>query len=111
MGDETKIILSKIQSYLKEDLHITDYCREKMKDRNIDESLLINTLFSRELYYVREQIRMYLGVKENRYKLIFKISSRYSLIIIVKFDEKVLKVLNVIKTSKKAEKWKKKMLK
>lgn len=57
-------------------------------------------------------MKKFMGRPEKRHKLIFKISSKYSLIIIVAFYPKVLKVINVIKTSKGAEKiWRKKILK
>ena len=82
-----------------------------MGERNIDENLLITTLFSDELYYAEKQRALFKGKSEIRWKLIFKISSRYSLIIIVLFGQKILKVLNVIKTSKEVERWQRRMLK
>jgi len=55
---------------------------------------------------------MFQGRPEKRYKLVFKISSRYSLIVVVAYYESVLKVIKVIKTSKDLEeKWRKKILK
>ena len=81
-----------------------------MQDRGIEKSLVIETLTSNnDLYYAEKQIVPLKG-EETRYKLIYKISSRYSLIIIVIYEEKILKVINVIKTSKSAEKlWRKKI--
>jgi len=57
-----------------------------MNERNIDENLLITTLFSDELYYAEKQRALFRGQPETRWKLIFKISSRYSMIIITLFE-------------------------
>jgi len=107
-----KEILNKINSYSLKQIDIRQYCKRRMEERNVEETLLTTTLFSGSLYYAEEQTKMFKGKPEKRYKLIFKISSRYSLIIIVSFYPKILKVINVIKTSKGAEKtWRKKILK
>ena len=108
-----KEISTKIQDYSFKQIDITQYCRGRMKERNVEEELLLSTLFSEdEMYYVEEQLVPHQGIIEKRYKLIFKISSTYSLIIVVAFYPKVLKVVNVIKTSKGLEKkWRKKILK
>jgi hypothetical protein len=104
--------LNKINNYNINQIDIREYCKGRMEERNVEETLLTTTLFSESLYYAEEQIKMFKGKPEKRYKLVFKISSRYSLIIIVVFYPKVLKVINVIKTSKGAEKiWQKKILK
>jgi hypothetical protein len=105
-------ILNKINSYSLNQIEIREYCKERMQERNVEETLLTTTLFSGNLYYVEEQLKTFMGKPEKRYKLVFKISSKYSLIIIVTFYLKILKVINVIKTSKGAEKiWRKKILK
>jgi len=111
MNEVIKKVLNKIESYKINQIQITEYCREKMNQRNVSEELLTSTLFSNELNYVEKQKRLFGGKEEIRYKLIFKISSRYSLIIVVLFGQNILKVLNVIKTSKEIERWRKKMLK
>ena len=74
-----------------------------MEERNIEEELLISTLFSNSLYYIEEQEKTFNKIPEKRHKLVFKISSKYSLIIIVAFYPKDLKIINVIKTSNGAE--------
>jgi len=109
--DETKKVLDKINSYSSSQIDIRNYCRRKMEERNIEEELLISTLFSNSLYYIEEQEKTFNKIPEKRHKLVFKISSKYSLIIIVAFYPKDLKIINVIKTSKGAEKqWRKKFL-
>ena len=84
-----------------------------MEERNVEEYLVTTILFSNDnLYYAEKQLKLHQGEIEKRYKLIFKISSKYSLIIIIAFYPKVLKVVNIIKTSKRTEKkWRKKILK
>jgi len=101
MKELVKDISNKLNNYSTNQIEITDYCIKKMFQRNLDETLLISTLFSEDsLYYVKEQIKPHKGESEKRYKLVFKISSRYSLIIIVAFYPNILKVINTIKTSK-----------
>ncbi len=108
MREKIDEIIKRINLYSNKQIEITEYCRKKMEQRNIEETLLISTLFSKSLYYIGEQTKSYKGTSEIRYKLIFEISSRYSLIIIVAFYQKALKVVNVIKTSKRLDKlWKK----
>lgn len=105
-------VLKKIEAYSLNQIEIRPYCFGRMNERNVEETLLISTLFSRNLYYVQKQNKTFNGEPEKRYKLIFKISSKYSLIIIVAFGAKILKVINVIKTSKGVEKkWQKEILK
>ena len=113
MEELVKKISRKIQAYSQNQIKITPYCYGRMKERNIEETLLISTLFSTEnLYYVREQLKIHQGQTEKRHKLIFKISSKYSLIIILRLYPKVLKIINTIKTSKEVEKkWRNKKLK
>jgi len=106
-------ILKKIRDYSSEQVELTSYCLNRIKERNVEEAIVISTLFSKNnLYYVEEQLKPYRRKIEKRHKLIFKISSKYSLIIVIAFYPKVLKVVNVIKTSKGVEKqWRKKILK
>ena len=80
-----------------------------MEERNIDKELVIRNISFNVPYYAEQQ-KVNIKEEEKRYKLIYKISSRYSLIVIVVYEEKILKVINVIKTSKSAEKlWRKKI--
>jgi len=44
MDESIKRIKEKIKTYSLNQIEITDYCREKMNERNIDENLLITTL-------------------------------------------------------------------
>ena len=110
--DEIKKIIEKINSYSTSQIDITDYCRRRMMERNIEETLLITTLFSKEIYEAKMQDKLFEGKLEKRFKLTFRISSKYSLIIIVSFYQNILKVINTIKTSKGMEKqWKKEIFK
>jgi hypothetical protein len=110
--DLVKWAADKNKEYSKENIKFTDYCKGKMQDRGIDEELVISSLMSRDLSFIEPQKRPYQGETEERYKLIYRISSRYFLIVVVVYDESILKVINVIKTSKDMEKiWRKKILK
>ncbi|MBU4069845.1 MAG: hypothetical protein KJ646_02595 [Nanoarchaeota archaeon] len=113
MRELIKNISNKIENYPPNQIEFTQYCFGRMKERNIKKNIVITTLFSKNnLYYVEEQLKQHQGEIEKRYKLIFKISSKYSLILIIAFYPKVLKVVNVIKTSKGTEKkWRKTILK
>ena len=93
-----------------ENINFTEYCKTKMEERNIDKKVVTSNILSNIPYYAEEQEANIRKEKEKRYKLIYKVSSRYSLIIIIVYEEKILKVVNVIKTSKSAEKlWRKKV--
>lgn len=108
MNKDIISFLKKIENYSSKQIEITDYCKNKMQQRNIDETLIVSTLFSRGLCYVEEQLKDYRGAVEKRHKLIFPISSKYYLIIIVAFYQKALKIVNIIKTSKRLNQlWKK----
>jgi len=113
MEELIKKISKKINSYSSNQIEILSYCKGRMKDRDIEETLVISTLFSTDnLYFVKEQEIPFKGKIEKRHKLIYRINSKYSLIIIVVFYPKVLKLVNVIKTSKGVEKkWRKEILK
>lgn len=113
IDDGIKEILEKNKRYSSEQITFTDYSKRKMEQRGIDKELVTLTILrGKELCYLKSQEIPYKETIETRYKLIYKISSRYSLIIIVVYDENVLKVINVIKTSKGAEKlWRKNILK
>ena len=84
-----------------------------MQNIGIEKEIIISTLlYGKELYYAEIQNVPFREGIEKRYKLIYKISSRYSLIIIAIYEQNILKVVNTIKTSKGAEKlWRKKILK
>jgi predicted nucleic-acid-binding protein len=111
MEELIKKVLAKNKTYFKEQIELRPYCLSKMNERRIDEETVISTLLSDNLFYVEIQKRPFKDAIEDRYKLIYKLSSRYSLIIVVAYHEKVLKVINVIKTSKDMEKkWRKKIL-
>ncbi|MFH1585191.1 MAG: hypothetical protein ABIB79_00305 [archaeon] len=51
MDDELKEMLNRIRDYSINSIIITDYCKEKIEERNIEKSLLTSTLFSDDLYY------------------------------------------------------------
>ncbi len=108
-----KELILRNSGFSEDNIIFTDYCKIKMEERGIIEENIVETIISNDnLYYAERQEVILKGEKETRYKQIFKISSRYSLIIIVVYEEKVLKVVNVIKTSKSAEKlWRKKISK
>lgn len=108
-----EIILEKNKKYSREQIKFTAYCKDKMNDRGINEELVMSTILSgKELYYAKIQKIQHKGEIEIRYQIIYKISSKYSLIIIIAYHESLLNVINVIKTSKTAEKlWRKKISK
>jgi DNA helicase HerA-like ATPase len=64
-----KEILDRINSYSLKQVDIRKYCRERMEERNVEETLLTTTLFSGSLYYAEEQMKMFGGKPEKRHKL------------------------------------------
>ena len=112
MEDLLKKIIQKNREYLDEQIEFTDYCMGKIGQRNIEKEIVLSTLKSKDLFYTEVQKRPFRGIIEERFKLVYRLSSRYSLIIIVAYYQKILKVINVIKTSKEFKlQWRKKILK
>ncbi len=100
------------KEFSKEQLNFTNYCLEKMEDRGVNQDLVISLILEKEPYYIEKQKRELKDLEETRYKLIYKVSSKYSIIIVISYGERILNVINVIKTSKKAEKlWRKNLSK
>lgn len=108
-----KEVLAKNKEYSPEQIEFTSYCTGRMAKRGIMKEEVLSVLMSgKDLYYAKMQDRHFHEDIERRHKLIYKVSSRYSLIVIIAYYEKILKVINVIKTSKGAEKqWRKKISK
>jgi len=52
-------VINKINSYSLNQIEIREYCRERMQERNVEETLLTTTLFSGDLYYVEEQLKTF----------------------------------------------------
>jgi hypothetical protein len=113
INELTKDILERNKQLSKDQIEFTQYCERKMQQRAIEKDLVFSTLLSKERpYYAEIQKVPFREGTEIRHKLIYKISTRYSLIVVVVYSKSVLKIVNVIKTSKGAEKlWRKKVLK
>jgi hypothetical protein len=111
MDDKTKEMIAKNKEYLPEQIEISPYCRRKMALRGVDEDLIRTTLLSNKgIIYTEPQKRQFEGRIEERYKMVYKLSGRYYLIIVIVHDKSILKVVNVIKTSKDMEAlWQKKI--
>src|SRR3989344_5966177 len=101
MEDLLREIIKKNREYPEEQIEFSDYCIKKMKQRNIEKEVVLSAVKSTgNLFYAEVQKRPFRGVIEERFKIVYRLSSRYSLIVIVAYHQKILKVINVIKTSK-----------
>ena len=111
MNDITKDVIAKNKEYLPEQIEISLYCQRKMALRGVEEDLVRTTLISNKgIIYAEPQKKPFEGRIEERYKMVYKLSGRYYLIIVVVHDKRILKVVNVIKTSKDMEAlWQKKI--
>jgi len=100
--DLMKNILNKYKKdEIKISKHYLDYFNNS--EREISPGEIIKYLLEKEFYFVEKQINSWI-----RYKLIYEISHKYDLVIIVKEEQKILKVVSAYKTNKKIkEKWKK----
>jgi hypothetical protein len=104
MDDKTKEVIAKNREYLPEQIEISPYCQRKMAIRGVDEDLIRTTLISnKDIIYTEPQKKPFEGRIEERYKMVYKLSGRYYLIIVIVHDKRILKVVNVIKTSKDME--------
>ena len=106
-----KSVVSRNNEYSKEQIEFRPYCLRRMYQRNIQKETIIGLILtSKGLTIAEIQERSHQGGIEQRYKLIYQLSERYKMIVIISYCEKVLKVINVIKTSKDWEKlWRKKI--
>jgi hypothetical protein len=106
-----EFITSKNKEYSEKTIEFKSYCLKRMEQRNIEKKTVLKVIFEdKELIYVEPQEKSYKGEKEQRYKLVYALSGKYKLIIIVSYCERVLNVINVIKTSKDWERlWRKKI--
>jgi|WetSurMetagenome_2_1015567.scaffolds.fasta_scaffold1034938_2 hypothetical protein len=100
--EEMKILLKKYKkSEIEVSQHYLNYLAEGKRD--IGEEEIKNFLLSHDFYFVEKQINSW-----TRYKIIYKLSVRYDLVVVVKEEQKVLKVASAYKTNKKLkEQWKK----
>jgi len=108
----TKKIVNKCKRYGVDNIEFTDYAKQKMDFRNVEADEIVRLLTSgKGAFYAEKQEVPFQGDIEVRYKVVYRVSSRYSMIVVVSFYNKVLKVINVIKTSKGAERlWRKEVL-
>ncbi len=104
--EEMKNILEK---YNLNDVNISPHYIKYINQgkRDIPEDKIKNFIFNEKFYFVEKQINGWI-----RFKIVYEISNRYDLIIVVKEDinndGKILKVVSAYKTNKKLkEKWKK----
>ena len=100
---ETKSIIKK---YNEEDIKLRGHYLKYLNKgkREINKETIKEFLFGKEFYFVEKQINGWI-----RYKIVFELSRKYDLVIVVKEDKpKILKVITAYKTNKKIkEKWKK----
>lgn len=115
--DKKKIIndIKEISSKYKENnIVFTEYCKRRMDKREIKEDFVKGFLLKPDnLFYVGKQFihLRKINLEELRYKLVFRISNKYNLIVIITEEENILKVINVIKTSRKVKReWEKEIL-
>lgn len=113
MEDLSEFVHNKNAGYKRENIKFTSYCEEKIAQREINKETIISLIMGKEKpLFVEKQEASFQGNPEERYKAIYRISSRYFLIIILAYDASILKVINIIKSSKDLEtKWRKKISK
>ena len=102
------------KKYDADNIVFSDYCCRRMNKRGIEAFQVKDVLLKPDsLFYVEKQLVLIRtkNTKELRYKLIFKISNKYNLIVIITEEANILKVVNVIKTSRKVKReWEKRIL-
>jgi hypothetical protein len=100
--DEMKIILNRYDaSTIEISNHYLNYLSDGKRD--ISKMEIINLLLKKSFYFVEKQINFW-----TRYKIVYELSNKYDLIIVVKEEPKILKVVSSYKTNRKLkEKWKK----
>jgi hypothetical protein len=94
-----------LKKYKKEDIEISQHYIKYLDEgrRDIGKEEIINFLTEKEVYFVEKQVNSWV-----RYKVVYELSHKYDLIIVVKEEPKVLKVISAYKTNRRLkEKWKK----
>lgn len=104
-GTEYQKIKKKLEELKKDpesQIFFIDHALEQMEWRNINRGMVI--------FYLKtpNTLRRVDKQEKQRYKLWFKLSSKYSLIPIVRFKRKNIYVITVIKTNRKWQKQTKK---
>ncbi|MBM3246990.1 hypothetical protein FJZ17_00390 [Candidatus Pacearchaeota archaeon] len=104
-------VQKKNKEYKPENIFLSPYCQKRILERGIEEDIIRSLLINnKDLLNVKSEKATFEGKEEERFKLYYSLSSKYTLVIIAVYMESVLKVINVIKTSKKMEKkWQKKI--
>lgn len=96
-----------IEKYSYEEIKISDHYLEKINEgkRDLKPELIKENILKKDCYFVEKQIKD----EEVRYKIIFKLSNKYDLIIVITEEiPKSLKVITAYKTSKRIkQKWQK----
>ena len=113
MEELIREVIDRNRKYSDSDIEFTDYCSERIEQRSINKEEIIQALRDENgLFYVEIQDKVHKGIPEKRYKTVYKISSKYSFIIVILYSERNLKIINVIKTSKQFKiEWRKKISK
>ncbi len=96
-----------LNNYLKENIKISSHYEEHLNKgkRDLSQEQIREYLIEKEPHFVEKQIIE----DEIRYKIVYKLSSKYDLVIVVTEVPQALKVITAYKTSKKVkETWNKK---
>ncbi len=88
-----------IKNYTKDDVKFTRHARIKLKQMPFDQKFVVKRLFD-----VKKLIYEEFQKNRKTYKLIYKHSGRYSMVIVVSLTPKFIKIVTVYKTSKKLQK-------
>ena len=96
-----------IQKYSKGEIKVSKHYLEYLSrgKREINEEEIKHALLAKDFYFAEKQLKE----GEERYKLVYRLSNKYDLVIVVVEEQpQTLKVVTAYKTSKKVkEKWQK----
>ena len=95
-----------LRKYTKDNVEISPHYQKYLNEgkREISVNEILNFLFEKRCYFVEKQINSWI-----RYKMVYELSNKYDLVIVVKEEKaKILKVVSAYKSDKRVkEKWKK----
>ena len=90
-------IIEMLKTISQEDISFSKHAAHMLKEREISRKFLLEKLFDLDSLIAE--------IKQNEtYKLIYKISKKYKLVVVVNAKNGKLKIVTVFKTSKKTEK-------
>jgi len=91
-------VAKRIRRYRKDQVEFTKHAKIRALQRGISENFVKQIIFD-----VKKLVHEEYQKGTNSYKRVYRLSRRYDLVIVLAFEERVIKVITVYKTSKRVQ--------